>query len=86
LRKVSADVSDAAIDKTIDILHASSRTFMTSADAPAQDTDHATIDFRKEDRRQETLLANRGRLSVHHRRCPDAQEFEDAVHAGNMKW
>ena len=44
--KVSADVSDAAIDKTIDILRKQRRTFaQRAADAPAQDGDRATIDF-----------------------------------------
>ena len=46
IEKVSADVSDAAIDKTIDILRKQRRTFaQRGADAPAQDTDRATIDF-----------------------------------------
>ena len=46
IEKVSADVSDAAIDKTIDILRKQRRTFaQRGADVPAQDTDRATIDF-----------------------------------------
>ena len=46
IEKVSADVSDAAIDKTIDILRKQRRTFaQRPADAPAQDSDRATIDF-----------------------------------------
>jgi trigger factor len=46
IEKVSADVSDAAIDKTIDILRKQRRTFAQRAlDAPAQDSDRATIDF-----------------------------------------
>jgi trigger factor len=44
--KVAADVSDAAIDKTLDILRKQRRTFaQRSVDAPAQDGDRATIDF-----------------------------------------
>jgi trigger factor len=46
IEKVNADVSDAAIDKTIDILRKQRRTFAQRAlDAPAQDSDRATIDF-----------------------------------------
>ncbi|MDP3710013.1 MAG: trigger factor [Polaromonas sp.] len=46
VEKVSAEVSDAAIDKTIDILRKQRRTFaQRAADAPAQDGDRATIDF-----------------------------------------
>ena len=46
IEKVSADVSDAAIDKTVDILRKQRRTFaQRPADAAAQDSDRATIDF-----------------------------------------
>ncbi len=46
IEKVSADVSDAAIDKTVDILRKQRRTFAQRAlDTPAQDGDRATIDF-----------------------------------------
>ena len=46
VEKVSAEVSDAAIDKTLDILRKQRRTFaQRAADAPAQDTDRVTIDF-----------------------------------------
>jgi trigger factor len=46
VEKVTADVSDAAIDKTLDILRKQRRTFsQRAADAPAQDGDRATIDF-----------------------------------------
>jgi trigger factor len=46
IEKVSADVSDAAIDKTLDILRKQRRTFAQRAlDAPAKDSDRATIDF-----------------------------------------
>ncbi|MBK5205507.1 MAG: trigger factor, partial [Polaromonas sp.] len=46
VEKVSAEVSDAAIDKTIDILRKQRRTFaQRAADAPAQDGDRVTIDF-----------------------------------------
>jgi trigger factor len=46
IEKLTADVSDVAIDKTIDILRKQRRTFaQRAADAPAQDGDRATIDF-----------------------------------------
>ncbi|MFN5350785.1 MAG: trigger factor [Polaromonas sp.] len=46
VEKVSADVTDAAIDKTLDILRKQRRTFSQRAmDAAAQDSDRATIDF-----------------------------------------
>ena len=46
VEKISAEVSDAAIDKTLDILRKQRRTFaQRAADAPAQDGDRATIDF-----------------------------------------
>jgi len=46
VEKVNAEVSDAAIDKTLDILRKQRRTFaQRAADAPAQDGDRATIDF-----------------------------------------
>jgi trigger factor len=46
VEKVNAEVSEAAIDKTLDILRKQRRTFaQRSADAPAQDGDRATIDF-----------------------------------------
>jgi trigger factor len=46
VEKVIADVSDEAIDKTVDILRKQRRTFAQRAlDAPAQDGDRATIDF-----------------------------------------
>ena len=46
VEKISAEVSDSAIDKTIDILRKQRRTFaQRAADAPAQDGDRATIDF-----------------------------------------
>jgi trigger factor len=46
IEKLRADVSDAAIDKTLDILRKQRRTFaQRAADAPAQDGDRATIDF-----------------------------------------
>jgi trigger factor len=44
--KLSAEVSDAAIDKTLDILRKQRRTFAQRAmDAAAQDGDRVTIDF-----------------------------------------
>ena len=44
--KVSAEVTDAAIDKTIDILRKQRRTFALRAhDAPAQTGDRLTVDF-----------------------------------------
>ena len=46
VEKVNADVSDAAIDKTLDILRKQRRTFaQRPADEAAQDTDRVTIDF-----------------------------------------
>ena len=46
VEKVSAEVGDAAIDKTLDILRKQRRTFaQRAADAPAQEGDRATIDF-----------------------------------------
>jgi trigger factor len=46
VEKVSAEVSEAAIDKTLDILRKQRRTFaQRPADAPAQDGDRVTIDF-----------------------------------------
>ena len=46
IEKISANVSDAAIDKTLDILRKQRRTFSQRAmDAAAQDGDRATIDF-----------------------------------------
>ncbi|MFZ3140472.1 trigger factor [Polaromonas sp.] len=46
VEKLSAEVSDAAIDKTLDILRKQRRTFaQRAADEPAQDGDRVTIDF-----------------------------------------
>jgi len=46
LDKLTADVGDEAIDKTIEILRKQRRTFaQRAADAPAQDGDRVTIDF-----------------------------------------
>ena len=46
IEKLSAEVSDAAIDKTLDILRKQRRTFaQRAADEPAQDGDRVTIDF-----------------------------------------
>ncbi|MFY9184825.1 trigger factor [Limnohabitans sp.] len=46
VEKLTAEVSEAAIDKTIDILRKQRRTFAQRAqDAAAQDGDRATIDF-----------------------------------------
>ena len=46
VEKVSADVTDAAIDKTIDILRKQRRTFaQRPADGAAHDSDRVTIDF-----------------------------------------
>ena len=46
VEKVSTEVTDAAIDKTLDILRKQRRTFAErAADEPAQDGDRATIDF-----------------------------------------
>ncbi len=46
VEKVSADVSEEAIDRTIDILRKQRRTFAQRAkDAPAEDGDRVTVDF-----------------------------------------
>jgi trigger factor len=46
VEKITADVNDAAIDKTIDILRKQRRTFAQRAhDAAAQDGDRVTVDF-----------------------------------------
>ncbi|MGC1176110.1 trigger factor [Polaromonas sp.] len=46
VEKVTAEVTDEAIDKTVDILRKQRRTFAQRAlDAPAQDGDRVTIDF-----------------------------------------
>jgi trigger factor len=46
VEKLSAEVSDAAIDKTLDILRKQRRTFAQRAqDASAQDGDRVTVDF-----------------------------------------
>ncbi len=46
VEKLTADVSDAAIDKTVDILRKQRRTFAQRAtDAAAQDGDRVTVDF-----------------------------------------
>ncbi len=46
IEKVSAHVTDAAIDKTVEILRKQRRTFALRAkDAPAQDTDRVVVDF-----------------------------------------
>jgi trigger factor len=46
VEKLSAEVSDAAIDKTVDILRKQRRTFAQRAhDAAVQDTDRVTVDF-----------------------------------------
>ncbi|HRK39248.1 MAG TPA: trigger factor [Burkholderiaceae bacterium] len=46
VERVSADVNDSAIDKTVDILRKQRRTFAQRAmDAEAQDGDRVTIDF-----------------------------------------
>lgn len=46
LEKVDAEVSDAAVDKTIEILRLQRRTFaQRSLESAAQDTDRVTVDF-----------------------------------------
>ncbi len=46
VEKVNTEVTDAAIDKTIEILRKQRRTFAQRAkDAPAQDTDRVVVDF-----------------------------------------
>ena len=49
VEKVNAEVTDAAIDKTVEILRKQRRTFALRAkDAPAQDTDRVVVDFEGE--------------------------------------
>jgi trigger factor len=46
VEKISTEVTDAAIDKTVEILRKQRRTFaQRAADAAAQDTDRVTVDF-----------------------------------------
>src|SRR6478735_1131969 len=46
VEKTSAEVTDAAIDKTVDILRKQRRTFAQRAkDEPAQESDRVTVDF-----------------------------------------
>jgi len=46
IERITTEVSDAAIDKTVDILRKQRRTFSLRAhDAPAQDGDRVTVDF-----------------------------------------
>ena len=46
VEKISADVSDEAIDKTLDILRKQRRTFaLRPADGKAEDSDRVTVDF-----------------------------------------
>ncbi len=46
VEKVTAEVTDTAIDKTVEILRKQRRTFALRAkDAPAQDTDRVVVDF-----------------------------------------
>ncbi len=46
VEKLTSDVTDAAIDKTLDILRKQRRTFaLRPHDAPAQTSDRATVDF-----------------------------------------
>ena len=46
VEKINAEVTDAAIDKTVEILRKQRRTFALRAkDAPAQDTDRVVVDF-----------------------------------------
>jgi trigger factor len=46
VKKISAEVTDTAIDKTLDILRKQRRTFaQRSQDAPAQDGDRVMVDF-----------------------------------------
>ncbi len=74
VEKVSSEVTDAAIDSTIEILRKQRRTFAQRAhDAPAQDGDRVTIDFEgKID--GEPFAGRQGRrLPVPRGRRPDAQ-------------
>ncbi len=79
IEKASADVSDEAIDRTIDILRKQRRSFAQRAQgSAADDGDRVTVDFAgKID--GEPFDGGKADDPVRGRRRPDAEEFEDAV-------
>lgn len=80
VERVTADVSDAAIDKTLDILRKQRRTFaQRPMDAAAQDGDRVTVDF---EGKIDGELFDGGRAEGFQFLVGDGQmlkEFEDAV-------
>lgn len=80
VERVTADVSDAAIDKTLDILRKQRRTFaQRPVDAAAQDGDRVTVDF---EGKIDGELFDGGRAEGFQFLVGDGQmlkEFEDAV-------
>ena len=80
VERVTADVSDAAIDKTLDILRKQRRTFAQRAmDAAAQDGDRVTVDF---EGKVDGELFDGGKAEGFQFLVGDGQmlkEFEDAV-------
>ena len=80
VEKLTAEVSDAAIDKTLDILRKQRRTFAQRAqDVAAQDGDRATIDF---EGKIDGELFSGGKAEDFQFILGDGQmlkEFEDAV-------
>lgn len=80
VERVAADVSDAAIDKTLDILRKQRRTFaQRPMDAAAQDGDRVTVDF---EGKVDGELFDGGKAEGFQFLVGDGQmlkEFEDAV-------
>ena len=80
VEKISADVTDAAIDKTVDILRKQRRTFaQRPQDSAAQDTDRVTVDF---EGKIDGELFDGGKATDYQFILGDGQmlkEFEDAT-------
>ena len=80
VEKLSAEVTDAAIDKTIDILRKQRRSFAQRAlDAAAQDGDRVAVDFEGKIDGEPFEGGKAEGFQFPGGRRPDAQEFEDAV-------
>jgi len=80
VEKISAEVTDAAIDKTVDILRKQRRTFaQRPQDSAAQDTDRVTVDF---EGKIDGELFDGGKATDYQFILGDGQmlkEFEDAT-------
>lgn len=80
VEKISAEVTDAAIDKTLDILRKQRRTFsQRPQDSAAQDTDRVTVDF---EGKIDGELFDGGKATDYQFILGDGQmlkEFEDAT-------